>query len=254
MKLELALLYAALAGYALSAVLSLLRRVRGSGGRGLAPVLSSAVAIALHVGFVAVRAGRVGFLPFASRFEAMALFALAIHAAGLAVYLCRPRDSAKAVADGLSAALLAVVAFAIGWVPGGSLNPILNSAWFAVHIIIAFAAYGLVVAGLAWSIAGLLDSRVDGEVEPPRRVALIAAFLLGAGILTGALWADVSWGTYWNWDPKESWALLTWAVLVAYAHLRPRRWLNFAAFGLAAAVMLFTFIGINLLKWGAHRY
>jgi len=146
------------------------------------------------------------------------------------------------------------VVFAVGWVPGGSLNPILNSPWFAVHIIIAFAAYGLVVAGLAWSVAALLDPRLVDEVELPRRIALLAAFLLGAGILTGALWADISWGTYWNWDPKESWALLTWAVLAAGAHLRPRRGLNLAGFSLAAAVMLFTFIGINLLKWGAHRY
>lgn len=254
MNLEALLLYAALAGYLSATLLSLVRQARKREGRGVLTTLASALAIVLHIGFVAVRAGRVGFLPFASRFEAMALFALAIHCAGLALYLCRPRDSAKAVADGTSAALLAVVVFAIGWAPGGSLNPILNSAWFAVHIIIAFAAYGLVVAGLAWSIAALFDSRLSGDVEPPRRVAVIAAFLLGAGILTGALWADVSWGAYWNWDPKESWALLTWAVLAVYVHLRPRRWLNLAAFGLAAAVMLFTFIGINLLKWGAHRY
>lgn len=250
----MALLYAALAGYSLAGISSLLRRIVGSRGRGVLPVVISAHALTLHLGFVVVRAGRVGFLPFASRFESMALFALAIHAAGLAVYLLRPRDSAKAVADLLSAVLLAVAVFAVGWIPGGNLNPILDSAWFTVHILIAFAAYGLVVAGLAWSAAALLDSRLADASELPHRVALLAAFLLGAAILTGALWADISWGTYWNWDPKESWALLTWAVLVGYAHLRPRRWLNLVGFGLAFAVMMFTFVGINLLKWGAHKY
>jgi ABC-type transport system involved in cytochrome c biogenesis permease subunit len=250
---ELALLYCALAGYALAALLSLLRRVRGSRGRGAAPLVVSALAIALHAGFVVIRTGRVGFLPFASRFESMALFALAIEAAGLAVYVWQSSDSAKAATGAFSSVLLAVVVFAVGWVPGGSLNPILDSAWFAVHILVAFAAYGLVVAGLAWSAAALLDRHL-ADAEVPRRLALYASCLLGTAILVGALWADISWGTYWNWDPKESWALLTWTVLAGYAHLRPRRWLSLAGFGLAFAVMMFTFVGINLLKWGAHKY
>jgi ABC-type transport system involved in cytochrome c biogenesis permease subunit len=83
--------------------------------------------------------------------------------------------------------------------------------------------------------------------------------LLGTGILTGAAWADASWGTYWNWDPKESWALLTWTLAMTGLHLRiwtprARRWPAVLGFGLVFATMMFTFIGINLLKWGLHRY
>lgn len=254
MRLELGLLYAALAGYGVAVVVALVRRARGAVGRSFLPVLVSGLAILLQLGFVVVRAVRVGFLPFASRFEAMALFALAIHWAGLKVYLWRPRDSAKAVWDSLSVAVLGVAVLAVGWNPGGGLNPILDSPWFAIHIVLAFAGYGLLAVGLGWSAAALFDRRLDDDGEALRRVALLAALLLGSGILTGALWADISWGRYWNWDPKESWALLTWAVLVGYAHLRPGRWRNLLSFGLAFGLMLFTFVGINLLKWGAHRY
>lgn len=254
MGFELGLLYAALAAYGVSGALALGRRLSGRAGRGAAVIAVSALGLALQAGFEAVRAGRTGFLPFASRFEAMALFALAVHYAGLLVYVGQPGDAAKAVADWLSAALLAVALLAVGPNPGGGLNPILDSAWFAVHIVLAFAGYGMLAAGLAWSLAALFDRRLVAESELPRRVALLAALLLGSGILTGALWADISWGRYWNWDPKESWALLTWAVLVGYAHLRPGRWRNLLSFGLAFGLMLFTFVGINLLKWGAHRY
>jgi len=185
-----------------------------------------------------------------------------VASAGLVTYLCIPRRPVKAVTDGLSALLIGVVLLRFGFEAGTSLNPVLNSPWFAGHILLAFAGYGALVVGCVWSIVALFDREVAGTAGVPRRLALAVVVLLGAGILTGAMWADDSWGTYWNWDPKESWALLTWGVMVAFLHLarpgaagqRPRRWVAALCFCIGLLSMLFTFIGINLLRWGMHRY
>ena len=244
--------------YAVAAVAAGVARARRWLGHlsGLS-VATSCLGLCLQLAFTAARALAVGFLPFASRFESMALFALAVQATGLVVYFATRQHSAKLGTDAISAVLLIGTLLPFGFHPAGSLNPILNSPWFAVHIAVAFAGYGCFTAGLAWSVAHLFDRSLDLYPTVPRRLALAGLVLLGSGILTGAMWADSSWGTYWNWDPKESWALLTWTVMLLLVHLgdrRPSRALAAVCFGLAFCVMMFTFIGINLLKWGLHRY
>ncbi|UCG44174.1 MAG: cytochrome c biogenesis protein CcsA [candidate division WOR-3 bacterium] len=251
-----AVLVLVLCCYAGAGLVALASCIRPKGVfRWLGIALSGAGAL-LQVGFVLCRTNMNGFLPFASRFESMTLFALTVHLSGLMLYLATKRSSVKAVTDAFSIALLGAALFAVGFNRGGHLNPMLNSPWFAFHILTAFAGYGAMTAGLGWSLAAVwVRGQTDSPV--PRRLAGSAALLLGAGILAGAFWADVSWGAYWSWDPKETWALLTWLVLVVYLHLSGpirKRWLDLAAFGLATGAMLFTFIGINILKWGMHRY
>jgi ABC-type transport system involved in cytochrome c biogenesis permease subunit len=251
-------LYFALVAYVFAAVAAGVGRSRREPGRpaGLSAA-ASVLGICLQVAFTLARAVAVGFLPFASRFESMALFALAVQATGIIVYFATRRLSAKLGTDAGSVVLLTGALLPFGFHPAGSLNPILNSPWFAAHIAAAFAGYGCFTAGLSWSIAHLFDRGLDLHPTVPRRLALTGLVLLGAGILTGAMWADSSWGTYWNWDPKESWALLTWTLMMLFVHLgghRPSRTTAAILFGLAFAAMMFTFVGINLLKWGLHRY
>ena len=252
------LLYVALACYAAAAVAAGIASGRHRLGLlSAASVAASTLGLCLQIAFTAARTLSIGFLPFASRFESMALFAMAVQATGLVVYLATRQHSAKLGTDAVSALLLVGALMPFGFHPGGDLNPILNSPWFAFHIAVAFGGYGCFTAGLAWSIAHLFDRTLDLNPTLPRRLALAGLLLLGAGILTGATWADSSWGTYWNWDPKESWALLTWTVMMLYLHLggrRPSRAFDGLCFGIAFAIMMFTFIGINLLKWGLHRY
>ena len=251
------LLLVALVCYAVAAVAAGIARGRRRLGRlsGLS-VAASCLGLCLQLAFTAARALAVGFLPFASRFESMAFFELSVQTVGLVVYLATRQHSAKLGTDAVSALLLIGALMPFGFHPGGNLNPILNSPWFAFHIIVAFGGYGCFTAGLAWSIAHLFDRTLDFSPTAPRRLALAGLVLLGSGILTGAMWADGSWGTYWSWDPKESWALLAWTLAMTGLHLRffDRRRLAALGFGMVFAVMMFTFIGINLLKWGMHRY
>jgi len=127
-----------------------LRRARSPlPGATLPGLVASFAGIGLQVGFVAARALGTGFLPFASRFESMALFALSVQVAGLGVYLVTRQNSVKAVTDGASVIMLLGALVPVGFRPGGNLNPILNSRWFAFHILVAFAGYGCFTAGLA---------------------------------------------------------------------------------------------------------
>jgi len=249
-------LYLSLAAYVIAAVGAGLTRRRGVRELSLLSLLASAVGLALQLGFIVLRTIGTGFLPFASRFESMALFALSVQAVGLIVYLATRQNSAKLGTDAASVILLVGALMPVGFHPGGGLNPILNSPWFAFHIIVSFGGYACFTVGLVWSIALLGDRLLESNPWVRRRLAMSGLLLLGAGILTGAMWADSSWGTYWGWDPKESWALLTWTLVMAGLHLRifDRRRLAAFGFGIVFAVMMFTFIGINLLKWGLHRY
>jgi cytochrome c-type biogenesis protein CcsB len=86
----------------------------------------------------------------------------------------------------------------------------------------------------------------------------IGFVFLTAGIFTGSLWAYQAWGSFWSWDPKETWALVMWLVYLFYLHGRliagwrgrKSAWLAIAGF----AVMIFTYLGVSFLLPGLHSY
>jgi cytochrome c-type biogenesis protein CcsB len=90
------------------------------------------------------------------------------------------------------------------------------------------------------------------------RLILMGFPLLMIGIITGAMWANGAWGTYWSWDPKETWSLITWFVYAAYLHARlTHDWTGQKAAGLAGVgfvSMVVTYIGVNYLSSGLHSY
>jgi cytochrome c-type biogenesis protein CcsB len=82
--------------------------------------------------------------------------------------------------------------------------------------------------------------------------------MLTSGILTGAVWAHYAWGSYWSWDPKETWSLITWIVYALILHLRftgglrGRRTALLSIIGFASVVM--TYFGVNFFLAGLHSY
>ena len=143
------------------------------------------------------------------------------------------------------------------------LVPVLKSYWLMIHVSVITASYGFfgiaAVTGLASLIAMIAgrprhDLRIIGELS-----MLIGLVLLAAGIFLGAVWANESWGRYWGWDPKETWALITLLVYTFVTHSRhiPRLSNDFAfsAMSLAAiASVLMTFFGVNYYLSGLHSY
>lgn len=90
------------------------------------------------------------------------------------------------------------------------------------------------------------------------KAVLVGLPFMTLNLVTGAIWANNAWGTYWQWDPKETWALITWLTYAAYIHMRMARgWSGRKASSLAIAgfgVVIFTYLGVNLFLSGLHSY
>ena len=122
------------------------------------------------------------------------------------------------------------------------LVPILRSPYLFVHVGTIMLSYILLVVSIL-----------------RREILLPAVFLLTTGIFLGAVWANVSWGTYWSWDPKESWALITLLVYSVPLHTGSLPWFrstrNYRIYLLVAlACLLMTYFGVNFLLGGMHSY
>lgn len=143
------------------------------------------------------------------------------------------------------------------------LVPVLKSYWLMIHVSVITASYGFFGIGAITGLASLLaiivghprrELRIIGELS-----LWIGLVLLAAGIFLGAIWANESWGRYWGWDPKETWALITLLVYAFITHSYHIPRLNndfaFASLSLVAiATVLMTFFGVNYYLSGLHSY
>ncbi|MFZ5945309.1 MAG: c-type cytochrome biogenesis protein CcsB [Bacillota bacterium] len=151
--------------------------------------------------------------------------------------------------------------------------PALRSKWLIVHVLTAVVAYGAFAISFALSLMYLLKgwlvrNRSEGKIarilpqlevldELSYRVIFLGMPALTIMLVTGAVWAEYSWGRYWSWDPKETWALITWFVYSAYLHLRLRGWKGQKAAYLSILgflAVIFTFLGVSYLLPGIHSY
>ncbi len=143
------------------------------------------------------------------------------------------------------------------------LVPVLKSRWLMIHVSVVTASYGFfgicAACGLT-SLAATIAGRDLRELRIVNEMSMLAGLaLLTAGIFFGAVWANESWGRYWGWDPKETWALITMVVYAIAVHARfiPRLagpltfdTLSVACFG----SVLMTFFGVNRYFSGLHSY
>ncbi|HNW90943.1 MAG TPA: cytochrome c biogenesis protein CcsA [Bacteroidales bacterium] len=136
-----------------------------------------------------------------------------------------------------------------------TLMPALQSPWFIPHVIVYMISYAFLAASSLTGIKGLyLSYKMKPIVETLRladNIVYIGFAFLTIGMLLGALWAKVAWGHYWTWDPKETWALLTWLVYLLYIHFRINKSSNIKLalwiLALSFFVMLICWFGINYL-------
>ena len=147
--------------------------------------------------------------------------------------------------------------------------PALQSNWLTVHVVTCFLSYaGFAVAfllGIAYALVRLCRGWSEESGEQTERFELLMykcvlfGFpLLTIGIVTGSVWAKSAWASYWSWDPKEVWSLITWLVYAVYLHVRRRpMWRGAPAVALNVlgfAAVLFTWFGVNYLLSGLHSY
>jgi cytochrome c-type biogenesis protein CcsB len=213
-----------------------------------------------------------GYTPVTNLYESLSFFAWTIMGVLL---IANIRYKIKVLGALLSPIALILMLFAFALpkevVP---LAPVLKSFWHPFHVIFAFLGNAIFTLAFCCGVLYLiqehqLKSKKLGAIAqrlPSLKVlddlnyqSLTYGFpLLTLGIITGAIWAEYAWGRYWNWDPKETWSLITWFLYAALLHQR----LTVGWRGRKAAIMaivgfltvLFTFLGVNLLLPGLHTY
>lgn len=100
-----------------------------------------------------------------------------------------------------------------------ALMPALQSYWFVPHVTVYMFAYAVFGCALILALAGWFG-HTDEYLPTQDRLTCVGLAFLTFGMLSGALWAKEAWGFYWSWDPKETWAAVTWSVYLLYLHLR----------------------------------
>ena len=194
---------------------------------------------------------------------AEALMQLAVFVALLAVALRSKKEFALlrrvlvVVASGI-----AITAGVCGFDGDGDVQPILRTPLLGVHVTTIIIAYALLACTAVNAVIALCtrdEKRKAQQALLGRLLLYPATMLLAGGIFIGAVWANISWGRYWGWDPKEVWALITLLVCSVAFHshslpfiAKPKAFHIFCI--VAFASVLFTFFGVNWLLGGLHSY
>jgi cytochrome c-type biogenesis protein CcsB len=157
------------------------------------------------------------------------------------------------------------------------LVPALQSNWLLYHVVTCFLGYAAFAVACGVSIMYLLKAHHEAASDVGRSGGIYSLFpsakilddlnyraimvgfpMLTLGIITGAAWADYAWGSYWSWDPKETWSLIVWFIYAAFLHARiTRGWVGKRAAILSIVgfvATLFCYLGVNLLLSGLHSY
>ncbi|MDD2557249.1 MAG: c-type cytochrome biogenesis protein CcsB [Desulfuromonadaceae bacterium] len=220
--------------------------------------------------------GGAGYAPMSNLYESVVFFSWTI----LLIYLLIEwKYKQKAV----GAFVLPFAFLAMSWAQLSldssiaPLVPALQSNWLTYHVITCFLGYAAFAVACGVSIMYLIKVGREEDVGRGKAGGVLSLFpsakilddlnykaimigfpLLSIGIITGAAWANYAWGTYWSWDPKETWSLIVWFIYAAFLHARiTRGWAGRRAAILSIigfAATIFCYLGVNLLLSGLHSY
>ncbi|MFN8257227.1 MAG: cytochrome c biogenesis protein CcsA [Bacteroidales bacterium] len=238
------------------------------------PVLISAILLGLlflyHSYGLGVRWYISGHAPWSNGYESMIYIAWATMLAGL-IFMKRSPISLAATA--LLSSVTLMVAH-LSWMDPEMTNlvPVLKSYWLTIHVSVITASYGFLGLGAILGLLSLVlmifknsknNDSIEltlGEISNVNHMTLILGlYLLTIGTFLGGVWANESWGRYWGWDPKETWALITVIVYSFIVHTRFIPALNNKfSFNLLSLLgygsVMMTYFGVNYLLSGLHSY
>ncbi|MFY8149533.1 MAG: c-type cytochrome biogenesis protein CcsB [Prochlorococcaceae cyanobacterium] len=239
-----------------------------------------------------------GHFPISNLYESLCFLAWGCTLTQLVVERSWPSPLVPAASTPIALGCVAFASFALPdtMQEASPLVPALRSSWLIMHVSVIMVSYAALLVGSLLSVAVLFTDRGrdlvlrsssigsgafrqsqlagagSGEVELRSsafatseqldalsyRTITVGFLLLSVGLVSGAVWANEAWGSWWSWDPKETWALICWLVYAAYLHTRlirgwqGRRPALVAAAGLVVIVVCY--IGVNLLGIGLHSY
>ena len=185
------------------------------------------------------------------------------------VFRCLWNRQHRPLMLGLGALILVLAAVMTRVVtPKPPLQPVLQTPLLGIHVSVIMVAYTLFAVIMILGIIGLCKKNSQQSSVTYQLSALLlypAEFCLTAGIFIGAVWANLSWGRYWGWDPKETWALITMFVYAGLLHwpqlkrlFRLSERTSYVAYHVYCIVaflfVLFTYFGVTYLLGGLHSY
>jgi len=226
----------------------------------------------IHILFTLNRYLESGHTPITNLHESLSFFSMAV--VGVFIFIERRFKMLVLGSFVTPVALLLMAVSALFPAAIVPLNPALKSKWLVLHTVVAFLGYACFAVAFGAAIIYLMQERflkrkklgglfqklpsLNTLDDINYRCLTFGFPLLTVAIISGAIWAETAWGTYWSWDPKETWSLITWFVYAALLHGRlTTGWRGKKAAILSIIgffVMLFTFLGVNLLMTGLHTY
>jgi cytochrome c-type biogenesis protein CcsB len=246
---------------------------------GTAAIVCTLIGWVLQLGAITSRGLAVHRLPWGNMYEFTLALTFAAVTAFLVILVRQPVRY-------LGVFLMAPVVLALGlavlvlYVAPAPLMPALHSYWLAIHVTAAIIASGVFMVGTAATVMFLIADRYAAATKAGKRVRFAAlarmmpdpetldrtayrayafAFPIWTfAVIAGAIWAEYAWGHYWQWDPKETWAFITWIVYAGYLHARAtagwrgRKAAYIAMIGFATIV--FNYFVINIFISGMHSY
>jgi cytochrome c-type biogenesis protein CcsB len=236
-----------------------------------------------------------GHFPISNLYESLCFLAWGCTLTQLLVERSWPSPLVSAAATPMALGCIAFASFALPdrLQEASPLVPALRSSWLVMHVSVIMISYAALLVGSLLSLAVLFTDRGNSmelrsssigsggyrqaQLATPQlqlssvampaveqldslsyRTITVGFLLLSVGLVSGAVWANEAWGSWWSWDPKETWALICWLVYAAYLHTRLiRGWQGRKPALVAAAglvVIVVCYIGVNLLGIGLHSY
>ncbi|MEW2383728.1 c-type cytochrome biogenesis protein CcsB [Micromonospora sp. NPDC047707] len=237
---------------------------------------ATAVAALLHLGALVTRGLAADRMPWGNMYEFVLTVSFIATAGWLAVLWKRPPLRRLGLFLTLVMVLLVATAELVLYTPIVPLVPALNSYWFVVHVSTIVFSSGVFLLGVVPAVAYLMragweQGRRSFPYTLARRMPAAAAlerltFVLHAfsfpiftfAVIAGAIWAEAAWGRPWGWDPKETWAFISWVVYAGYLHARATpsvkrnvaTWLAVLGF----LTVLMNLFGVNIFFEGLHSY
>jgi ABC-type transport system involved in cytochrome c biogenesis permease subunit len=224
-----------------------------------------ALCAALLVVVLVDRSVRINFVAVTNTYESLVFFSMVTC---LVVFVLRLMPKVKLpLFIQFGATIIAVILLMVSSSPVASREiqppiPALQSLWLVLHVTFAFVGESFFAVSFVTAIVFLCHR--DEEKKRPLDRIMYTTIGIGypiftaGGLIFGAIWAQTAWGRYWGWDPKETWALVTWLIYTVYLHSRfikrlrgsAGAILNIAGF----AATIFTYFGVNFLLSGLHSY
>jgi cytochrome c-type biogenesis protein CcsB len=262
----------ALTMYFAAAIVGVIELFKGNKTTSKIMLILGVAGFSLHTMNIIVRYVTGGYLPMANMHEASSFFSWCIV---LLFFILEYRYKIGLLGSFVMPAVF-VIMLSSSIFPREikELSPVLQSSWFGIHITLAFlgdAAFAMAAGiGLMYLLQEhFVKSKHLGDLfhrlpslqildEINYKLISLGFPLLTLAMITGALWAQSAWGSYWRWDPKEVWSLITWFIYLLVLHIR----LNVGWKGKRAAILsimgfcivLFTFFGVNLLLKSVHAF